>query len=158
MWRATSQAGVVGFDFDVEGYVEEINFTPYGGLVSLEGVIGSHSAGDTFERQEGGNAMFPHTAQLRSLSMTPAGDEALQEWAVGDGFLLVQTNNDEFLILGAHNGMQQIASPGKNSGEAKNSPTTRAAVFEGAERTLPLRFKAGTVAATLTKIQSYEVA
>ena len=156
VWRISKQRGF-GYTTDVDGYVDALSFETYQGLVTLEGVQNSHSGGAVPQRTEGGNIFFQHDVLVKTLPESPADNAVLEEWAAGEGAIILETNNKKFYLFGADNGMQQQSDGGFNTGQVRNSDISYTANLQGGEAKLPLEIFVTDYAATLALLETYEV-
>jgi hypothetical protein len=157
VWRASTQEGF-GHTFDVDGYVDALTFATYEGLRKLVGPKNSHSGGCAPVVNEGGSRYFSHTVTVRAIDSTPDDDAVLEEWLASDAPIILETNNKEFFLYGADNGMTASSEGGQNTGqnfEGTELPFTY--TLNGAEQRKPFRIWAGTYEATLALLQSYEL-
>jgi len=148
--------GTNGFTFDVNGYITAIAFTVYGGLYKFESQQQSHSGGYTAVVQVGGNRFFNHDALAKIFNTTPDDDAVIEELLVADVGIIMETNNQEFILFGGFNGMR-IAEVVQNSGQESGSDTTTQLTFQGQEKELPKRILTTDYATTLALLQGYEL-
>ena len=156
-WRVTGEEGF-SFTTDAEGYVTALSFSGYGGLVRLVGAKNSHSGGVTPQVNPGGSRYFLHQVTVNALNTTPEEDEILEEWIASEGAIILQTNNEEFLLYGAENGMTATADGGQNTGQdftGADLPFTYN--MQGSEKKLPLRILDTDYATTLALLEGYEI-
>lgn len=144
------------FTFDGDGYVSEINFSTYGGTFTMESPDNSCSAGYEVVVAEGGNKFFNHTAAIKLFATTPADDAVIEEMLVANSFLIVETQNQEFLIYGANNGLKTTEG-GQNSGAEDASDVTDTLTMAGGEKLKPYRFLDTDFATSLAKLETYEL-
>ena len=105
---------------------------------------------------EGGNKYFQHDATLKLFSTSPADDDVIKDLMTATSVLIMETNNEEFLILGANNGMD-LTEYVQNSGQTDNSDTTDSLTFVGGEKNKPLRFFITDYATTSSTLEGYEI-
>jgi hypothetical protein len=79
---------------------------------------------------------------VKLISTTPADDEVIEELSVADVFIILETNNNEFIIYGIDNGLDMTAGS-QNSGAESASDITDTLTFQGEERRKPRRFLVG---------------
>jgi hypothetical protein len=139
---------------DGSDYVNGLSFgSVYGGLYEFEGKKKSHSGGWTLVKQVGGNTFFQHDAVVKLISTTPADDEVIEELSVADVFIILETNNNEFIIYGIDNGLDMTAGS-QNSGAESASDITDTLTFQGEERRKPRRFLVSNYANTLSYLEA----
>ena len=148
--------GTQGYTIDVNGYVTAIAWTAYGGLYIFESQKKSHSGGYTAVIQSGGNKFFNHDVIAKLLNATPADDQVIEELLVADVGVIIETNNQEFILYGGFNGMEMLEGV-QNSGQESESDTSSTLTFQGMEKELPKRILSVDYATTLTLIESYEL-
>lgn len=136
--------------------ISSISFLPYNGLVKFSGQKFSHEASEDLAKAGGGAISFVPKFSLRVMPLSTQDDIEVQILAQAqDIFWVMQDNNENFFIFGASKGM--TADPGtlKNFGKAAGEDIITTIAFTGNEKTLPLRFSAGTTAATVALLESY---
>jgi hypothetical protein len=147
-------ASDTSFTTDGSGYLNSVTFSSvYGGLYEFEGKKKSHSGGWTLVKQSGGNTFFQHDAIVKLISTTPADDEVIEELTVADVGLILETNNNEFIVYGKDNGLEMTAGS-QNSGQESASDITDTLTFTGEERYKPKRFLKTDYATTLAYLES----
>lgn len=123
--------------------INALDFGSYGGVLRFDGNKFAHSFGSELVVSPGGNKHYKHTAVIKILPGSTAEDVLLQTLNLGTDIAIVyQTNNREFFILGAGNGLSVVSDP-QNTGQGQDSDTTDTITLEGAETTKPLRFATG---------------
>ncbi len=139
---------------DGSSYVNSLSFSNiYGGLYEFEGKKKSHSGGYTLVSQAGGNTFFQHDVIAKLISTTPDDDETIEELSVADVFIILETNNNEFVIYGIDNGLAMSAAA-QNSGQESASDITDTLTFTGEERKKPRRFLVGNYATTVAYLNA----
>ena len=156
VWRVSAQRGFT-YTTDGTGYLTALAFAQYQGLVTLEGVQNSHSGGAVPQRLEGGNLFYQHDVLVKTLPENPTDDEVIEDWASGEGAIILETNNKEFFLFGADNGMQQQSDGGFNTGQTRNSDVATTLNMQGGEKKVPLRILDTDYATTLALLESYEI-
>lgn len=139
------------FDVDSTAVISTIELNTYATLYKFEGAKFSHSATSNLVKTESGNVSFTHELTMKVYNTNISDDQVLQNLSVAEVFAVIQTNNDDFFIYGAGNGLSAsavTAQTGKNAGD--DSTTT--VVLTGTERTLPKRFSAGNKTLTLQRL------
>lgn len=109
------------------GYVTNIPLTTYRTLYKVEGAKFSHSFEINEQRTDSGNVQWEHKLIMKVFNSDPTEDATLEQFAVGEFGAIVQTNNLEFLILGAQNGMtssEAKVQSGVKSGDDSTSMVT----------------------------------
>lgn len=139
---------------DVDGYVTAINLKPYGFLYEFVGQKFAHTSGDDVARNEGGSVNYPHTVTLKIEDLTPDDKAVIESMTAADLFVVVETNNQEFKIYGAENGLTVDTAP-QNSGNAIGSDTTRTITLSGGEKRLAKVFRDTDYATSVAKLESY---
>lgn len=106
---------------------------------------------------DGGARSFTQTGVLRLFVDSPAEVAALADLAVANVGFIVLTNNNEFRIYGAENGMTAGDGTTGSTGLAQGENTTDQVTMIGSER-LPYRMLLDTdVPTTLALIEALEV-
>ncbi len=139
------------FDVDATSIINTIELNTYATLYKFEGAKFSHSAVTNLVKTDDGNVSFTHELTAKVYNTSMSDDITLQNLTVAEVFAIVQTNNDDFFIFGAGNGLScsSLTAPtGKNAGDT--SITT--IVLTGSERTLPKRFGLATKQLTLQRL------
>jgi hypothetical protein len=153
-WRFSSKSGFTPV-YDVNGYITGITFQPYEGLVKVEGPDNSHSGGYTIVNQNGVK-FFQHDVTFRTLATNPADMATLEDHLVGDGPIILETNNQEFVVYGIESGMKQ-SEGNQNTGNEFASDTANVLTFVGASRTAPKFVLSTDYATTLALLEGYEL-
>lgn len=139
---------------DGSGYINGISFASiYGGLYEFEGKKKSHSGGYTLVSQAGGNTFFQHDAIVKLISTTPDDDEVIEDLTVADVGIIMETNNNEFIVYGIDNGLAMTAAT-QNSGQESASDITDTLTFQGEERKKPRRLLVTNYALTLAYLEA----
>lgn len=148
--------GTQGFTIDVDGYVTAIAWDVYGGLYKFEGQRKSHSGGWTEANAAGGNRFFTHDVIVKLLNTVPADDQVIEELLVADVGIILETNNQEFIMYGGFNGTSMEEGV-QNTGQENESDESSQLTFKGEEKELPKRVFTVDYATTLTLLESYEL-
>jgi hypothetical protein len=118
----------VAIDPNGFGYVTGLEFDGYDGLYEFESKKFSHQFTHNLVVAESGAVSWTQTAVLRLFVDTPAEVQALSDLAVANVGFVVLTNNGEFRIYGASNGMTAgdgtTGTTGKNAGEDTTDQVT----------------------------------
>ena len=123
--------------FDADNYISDINFIAYAGLYKIESRKQSHSGGYTLVNQTpGGNTFFQHDAIIKAFPLTPDDDLVIEDLAVSNVGLILETNNREFILYGTYNGLEMTAGV-QNTGQADASDIADLLTFTGAEEGKP---------------------
>lgn len=142
---------------DADGYVTAISFDTYAGLYSFVGKKKSHSGGFALQKQQpGGTTFFQHDVIIKLFPDTPTEDGVIENLAVSDVGIILETNNQEFVLYGAENGLE-LTDGSQNTGQDSASDTSDTLTFVGEEKKKPLRILATDYATTKALLESYEV-
>lgn len=139
---------------DSEDYITTIELNTYATLYRFEGAKFAHSASSNLAKTDSGNVSFTHELNMKVFNTNPTDDVTLQNLTVAEVGAVIQTNNDEFFIYGAGNGLSASSvttQTGKNAGD--DSTTT--VVLTGSERTLPKRFLVTNKTLTLAWLNAH---
>jgi len=144
-------------DPDGTGYVTGIGFTGYDGLYLYDAGKFSHSASSTIDVQtESGAVSFLQAVILRLFVVSPTELAALSDLLVSTVGAIVLTNNNEFRIYGAQNGMSATEGVVSPTGRAQGEDTATTVTLTGQED-LPYRLLLKTdYATTLALVEAYE--
>jgi hypothetical protein len=147
----------VTYTINGNGYLTAFDFPAYQGLYEITSRKQSHSGGSTLVKQEpGGNTFYNHDVILKVFPDSPDDDTVLEDLAVGEFGIILETNNQEFFLYGAYNGMENTAAA-QNSGQAPASDIGSTLTFTGSETGLPIRISLGTYAATKAYLESMTI-
>jgi hypothetical protein len=145
------------YTLDGSGYVNSFSFASvYGGLYEFEGKKKSHSGGYALVTQAGGNTFFQHDAIVKLISTSPSDDEIIEELSVADVGIIMETNNNEFIVYGVDNGLSMTAGT-QNTGQESASDITDTLTFQGEERKKPQRVLVTNYASTLSYLESITI-
>lgn len=111
------------------GYVQGLEFTGYDGLYLFDAGKWSHSATTTINYQaDSGAVTFLQSVILRLIADTPAEVATIADLTTSTLGAIVLTNNNEFRIYGAQNGLSategEIMPTGRAQGENNSSSIT----------------------------------
>jgi len=137
------------------GYVEALTFNTGTNTFTFDSPDNSCSAGWEAVSADGGNKFFNHTGAIKLISTTPADDLIIEELLVAKTTLIVETQNQEFLIYGINNGLKTTEGT-QNSGAEDASDTTDSLTLTGGEKLKPKRFFVTDYATTLALLVGYE--
>jgi len=130
---------LVDFGTDANGYINDLNFTAYKGLYNFISRKGAHSGGYTAQIQTpGGNKYYQHDVIMKLFPEDPTEDAVLEDLLVGSVGIILQTNNDEFILYGLKNGMDQVEGS-QNTGQDQASDVADTLTFAGQEPEKPKR-------------------
>tara|TARA_R110000868_G_scaffold378961_2_gene644615 strand:+ start:614 stop:1159 length:546 start_codon:yes stop_codon:yes gene_type:complete len=110
-----------------DGFVTDIPLTTYATLYKIEGNKYSHSFEVNEQRSDEGNVQWEHKLMVKIVNTTPTDDAIFEDLTVSEVGAIVQTGNNEFLILGAQNGLTSTESKlqsGQKSGDSSASSIT----------------------------------
>lgn len=149
-------AGTQGFTIDASGFVTAITWGVYGGLYEFQGQRKSHSGGYTLANAEGGNRFFNHDVIVKLLNTAPWDDQVIEELAVASVGVILETNNQEFIMYGGFNGMSMTEGV-QNTGQEPASDESSVLTFQGDEKELPKRVFTTDYATTLALLEGYQL-
>lgn len=119
----------------VAGFITNIPLTTYRTLYKIEGAKFNHSFEVNEQVSESGNVQWEHKLMLKVFNTDPTEDLTLETLGIGEFGAIVQTNNLEFLILGAQNGMSATEAKLK-SGKKPGDDSTTDLTLTGIEQTV----------------------
>ena len=144
-------------DISQNADITTFDFAAYGGLYRFDGQKFSHSFGYEISVAAGGNKSFIQSFIWKLLTDSTADDVVVQDMIVGDDIFIVgQDNNQRMFVLGAANGLS-VSAGNQNTGTTGDSDISDNGTLTGQEPTKPLRFNLGNYAATLARIEGYEI-
>lgn len=114
------------------GYVTNIPLTTYRTLYKIEGPKFAHSFSIKEQRTEEGNVAWEHSLMVKVFNTDPTEDAILENLTVGEFGAIVQSNNQEFYILGGQNGLTALDGEVK-SGQKSGDPSTSTLTLVGVE-------------------------
>jgi hypothetical protein len=123
-----------------DGFVTDIPLTTYATLYMIEGNKYSHSFEIVEQQSDEGNVQWQHKLMIKIVNTTPTEDAIFEDLSVAEVGAIVQTGNNEFLILGAQNGLTSTESKlqsGQKSGDSSASSIT----LTGNEQSIYKRFQ-----------------
>jgi hypothetical protein len=144
-------------DPEGSGFVSGLEFDGYDGLYLFDAGKFSHSATSTINVQaESGAVSFLQSVILRLFIDSPDEIQVLSDLLVATVGAIVLTNNNEFRIYGAQNGLSATEGVVSPTGRAQGEDTATTVTLTG-EESLPYRLFFDTdFATTLAKIQAYQ--
>jgi hypothetical protein len=139
------------------GYVTGLEFTGYDGLYLFDAGKWSHSATSTITvNTDSGSATFVQNVIMRLVADTPAEVATIADLTVSTLGAIVLTNNNEFRIYGAQNGLTATEGAVGPTGRAQGEDTSSVITLAG-EETLPYRLLLKTdYATTLAYVQALQ--
>jgi hypothetical protein len=139
------------------GYVQGLEFTGYDGLYLFDAGKFSHSALSPINVQaESGAVSFLQTVILRLVADNPTEIAVLRDLLVATVGAIVLTNNNEFRIYGAQNGMSATEGTVSPTGRAQGEDTATTVTLSGEEDTPYRIFFKTDYATTLSLIEAYQ--
>ena len=139
------------------GYVTALAFSTYGGLVTMEGVKNSHSAGTELSvTGEGGNKLFTQTVSVKCIAQAPTEIGAIDDLLGWSAPIIVETRNREFYIYGLYNGMDLTALT-STTGQVANTDVSDIMTFTGEENYLRQQVLITDYATTLAYLVAAEI-
>lgn len=121
-----------------QSYITTLNLITYASLYKFEGTKYAHSATAKLTRTDEGNISFGHEVNLKVSNTTYQEDAVLEALALAEVGVIVQTNNNEFFIYGAQNGLtcMELEDP---TGTKLGDTTSTTIKLVGSEPTMPKR-------------------
>jgi hypothetical protein len=141
-----------------DGYVNGLEFNGYDGLYLFDAGKFSHSATSTINVQtDSGAVSFLQSVILRLFVDSPEEIATISDLLVSEVGAIVLTNNNEFRIYGAQNGLSATEGNVSPTGRAQGEDTATTITLTG-EENLPFRLLLRTdFATTLAYVQALEV-
>lgn len=139
------------------GYVTGLNFDGYDGLYLFDAGKFSHSATSSINIQgESGAVSFLQSVILRLFVDTPEEIEVMKDLTSSTVGAIVLTNNNEFRIYGAQNGLAATEGTVSPTGRAQGEDTATTITLTG-EENAPYRLLLSTdYATTLALVEAYQ--
>lgn len=139
------------------GYVQGLEFTGYDGLYLFDAGKFSHSATSTINLQtDSGAISFLQSVILRLFVDSPTEIQVLSDLTSATVGAIVLTNNNEFRIYGAQNGLSATEGDVSPTGRAQGENTATTITLTG-EENLPYRLLLKTdFATTLAYVQALQ--
>lgn len=138
------------------GYVTNIPLTTYRTLYKIEGTKFAHSFEVNEQRTDSGNVQWEHKLMFKVFNTDPTEDAILESLTVGEFGAIIQTNNLEFLILGAQNGLTSTEAKLK-SGQKSGDDSTTEVTLTGLEQSVYKRLLRNDVNHTLAYLNAMTV-
>lgn len=139
------------------GYVQGLEFTGYDGLYLFDAGKFSHSATSTINLQtDSGAISFLQSVILRLFVDSPTEIQVLSDLTSATVGAIVLTNNNEFRIYGAQNGLSASEGDVSPTGRLQGENTATTITLTG-EENLPYRLLLKTdFATTLAYVQALQ--
>lgn len=139
------------------GYVTGLEFTGYDGLYLFDAGKWSHSATSTISyNTDSGAVTFLQSVILRLIADTPAEIATIADLTTSTVGAIVLTNNNEFRIYGALNGLTATEGEVMPTGRAQGENATSSITLTG-EEALPYRILLRTdYTTTLAYVQALQ--
>lgn len=136
--------------------ITNINLNAYALLFKFEGQKYAHSASAKLVRTDSGNISFEHTVNMKVNNTTATEDQVIEALATAEVGAIVQTNNNEFFIFGAGNGLTMMEME-DSTGQKQGDEEVTVIKLVGSETTLAKRFArpAGTQGSILNETLFY---
>ncbi len=131
-----------------DGYVTNIPLSTYQTLYQIQGPKYSHSFEINEQRSDEGLVQWEHKLMIKFMNTNPVDDALLEDLTVAEVGGIVQTNNNEFLILGAANGLTSTESK-LQSGQKSGDSSATTVTLTGNEQSVYKRLLRGDVNSTL---------
>lgn len=140
------------------GYVNGLEFDGYEGLYLFDAGKFSHSAQSTINVQtDSGAVSFLQSVILRLFIDSPEEIAVISDLLVAEVGAIVLTNNNEFRIYGAQNGLSATEGTISPTGRAQGEDTATTVTLTG-EENLPYRLLVVTdYATTLAYLEALQV-
>ena len=140
------------------GYVNGLEFDGYDGLYLFDAGKFSHSATSTISvNPDSGAVSFLQSVILRLFIDSPEEVAVLADLTTAEVGAIVLTNNNEFRIYGAQNGLSATEGDVSPTGRAQGENTATSVTLTG-EETAPYRLLLDTdFATTLALVEALEV-
>jgi hypothetical protein len=138
LWAFNIDDLTTGIDPNGTGYVSGLEFNGYDGLYEFESRKFSHQFTHNLVVAESGAASWTQTGVIRVFVDTPDEVAALSDLSVSNVGFIVLTNNSEFRIYGAENGMTAGDGTTGTTGRLQGEDTTDQVTMIGSEK-LPYR-------------------
>lgn len=124
--------------------ISQLDLGSYGTLYKFEGSKFAHDYTWEGKFTPGGNVSYDHIFNWKLNADSTADDLTIQKLNLGDDiFIIVETTNQEFLILGSGNGMAATAATGGSGGKESGGDTSDSGTLTANEKIKPLRFTRG---------------
>jgi hypothetical protein len=134
-------------------YVTNLELATYQSLYKFESTKFSHEANWQAAKSDGGNVSINQTVIVRVFNNDPTDDGVIEDLLTSDVFVVVLTNNSEFFIYGAANGLGLTDGTG-GSGRQLGDSTVTQLTLTGAEKEVPKRLLRTDYATTLAYLNA----
>lgn len=143
------------FPLTQTGAISTFGFTPYSGLVKMQGRKYSHKFGYAVAVAPGGSISYTHTGLVKLMNLSTQDDVEIQRLTQAqDMFVIWQDNNENFFISAPSKGFTVEAGDLHTSGQADGEDVLTSISFKSSEKVIPLRFTAGTTAQTVSYLDA----
>lgn len=140
----------IRFNLTLSAAISNISFLPYMGLIKFGGQKFSHVFSHELAKGGGGSISYTHKGTVKLMALSTQDDlELMRLTQAQDAFIVWQDNNESFFIHAPSKGLMAVPGALKTSGQNAGEDTTTSVSLEGNEKVVPLRFSAGTTAATV---------
>lgn len=140
------------------GPISTLSFIAYRGLVKFSGQKFAHKFDWALAKGAGGNVYFTHRGTVKLIALNTQDDVEVQRLLQAtDAFIVWRNNNDQFFISGYGQGLTGMPGDVGTSGLAAADDVSDTIILEGAEKTKPLRFDAGSPASSLAYLEARRV-
>lgn len=157
VWLFNLDALTSPIDPNGTGYVTGLEFDGYDGLYLFDAGKFSHSATSTINVQtESGAVSFLQSVILRLFVDSPTELAVLKDLLVATVGAIVLTNNNEFRIYGAQNGMSATEGVVSPTGRAQGEDTATMVTLTGEEADAYRLFLNQDYATSLALIEAYQ--
>jgi hypothetical protein len=124
--------------------ISQIDFGSYGTLYKFEGTKFAHDWSYELKPTAGGNISYDQVFNYKLMPDTTADDVTLQKLHLADdAFIVVESPNQEFFILGSGQGMSASAGAGGSGGKESGGDVADNGTMTSNEKIKPLRFALG---------------
>lgn len=141
-------------DTSLENYITSIELTTYVTMYAFESGKFSHEYSVTQNVGEGGNVSFQHQLILRIPLTNPTAVASAEDLATSDTVWVIQTNNNEFKILGAGAGLTSSALT-DGSGRQVTDSSIATITLTGVERFMPKFFSRDASGTDTSEVLAY---
>lgn len=119
-------------------FITTLNLNTYALLYKFEGVKYSHSAVSEMKRTDSGNVSYEQTVTLKINNTSYQEDQVLEALGIAEVGAIVQSNNKEFFIYGAANGLTCTVQKDSTGVKSNDDEMTEVNLM-GTEQTYPKR-------------------
>jgi len=154
VWGFNISQLVSAIDTSLEDYIRSIELSSYQLMYAFESGKFSHEMSVTQNNGEGGNVSYTHQLIIRVPNPTPTITAALEDLATADTAWIVQTNNNEFKILGGANGLASSALT-DGSGRVVTDSSIAVVTLTGVEQYMPKFFSRNGTGTDTSAVLAY---